>query len=64
MRRRMENRLIFLYHLIIVIRDGVTQEDLSKRTPRKSLTRAMVAPGERDRKIVGKQAWTRARKVL
>ena len=28
------------------------------------MTRAMVAPGERDRSIVGKHAWTEARKAL
>ena len=28
------------------------------------MTRAMVAPGERDRSIVGKHAWKQARKAL
>ena len=28
------------------------------------MTRAMVAPGERDRRLVGKHAWTKARKAL
>ena len=28
------------------------------------MTRALVDPGERDRNLVGKQVWTRARKVL
>ena len=28
------------------------------------MTRAMVAPGERDRKLVGKHAWKQARKAL
>ena len=39
-------------------------KDLSKGTLGKRITRAMVAPGERDRNLVGKQVWTRARKVL
>ena len=28
------------------------------------MTRAMVAPGERDRNLVGKHAWKQARKAL
>ena len=30
----------------------------------KGMTRAMVAPGERDRKQVGKHVWIKARKAL
>ena len=30
----------------------------------KGMTRALVAPGERDRKIVGKHVWKQARKAL
>ena len=30
----------------------------------KGMTRAMVAPGVRDRKQVGKHAWNKARKAL
>ncbi len=30
----------------------------------KRMTRAMVAPGVRDRKIVGKHVWNEARKAL
>ena len=37
---------------------------LSKGTLRKCMTRAMVAPGERDRNLVGKHAWKQARKAL
>ena len=33
-------------------------------TPAKGMTRAMVAPGARDRNQVGKHVWSRARKVL
>ena len=40
------------------------QKDLSRGTLGKSATQAMVALGVRDRKIVGKCAWTKARKAL